>query len=156
FSDSSGRQEAAEALAVSLIDPISHTVRDLIPAKLSKTTVFEVWVEQLVPSHGEDFGWVRLSNANVQPTTPPVAASEDPIASPSLSAAGSAAYRFVPGDQIARAVELQKARRFQELVNERLVDTLWAFLLLWDGDIRTPSKSSTGTRFRLVIAEYEE
>ena len=31
---------------------------------VAKTSVVDVWVEQLDPRLGEDFGWRRLSNSN--------------------------------------------------------------------------------------------
>jgi hypothetical protein len=36
------------------------------------------------------------------------------------------------------------------------VDTIFSFLLLWEGDVTLPRESAAGSRFRLVIAEYEE
>lgn len=145
YSDSSARQEAAASPSMSLIDPLTHKVQELTPATPAKSGVIEVWVEKLVPSRGEDFGWVRLPD--------PVARTPVRVAEAEKA---PAAQRFVPGDQIARAIEFQQARRFQDLVAARLVDKLWAFLPLWEGDVAIPAEPSPGNRLRLVIAEYEE
>jgi hypothetical protein len=63
---------------------------------------------------------------------------------------------FVAADVTLRALELDHARRFDELASEDLVGSLFNFLLQWEGDVTLPPDATPGTRFRLVIAEYEE
>jgi hypothetical protein len=151
YSASSGNREAAAAPSMSVIDPLTHTVRDLSPAHVAPTSIIEVWMEQLDPVRGEDFGWERVPDAVVQPT--------ESAASGAVSPAGLAAtpaLRFVPADQIVRGLELHWRRRFSDLAVERLVDTISAFLPLWEGNITLPGEPGGDARFRLVIAEFEE
>jgi hypothetical protein len=161
YSDSSGHEEAAAAPSMSLIDRIAGTVRTLTPADVSPTSVVEVWVERLDPARGEDFGWERVPNAVVQPAgsaagpVGPAAGALGPVAGPAGQAAAQA-FRFVPADQITRALELHQSRRFGDLVAERLVDKVYLFRPLWEGTVTLPVEPAEDARFRLVIAEFEE
>lgn len=62
----------------------------------------------------------------------------------------------MPAHQVTRALELERTRRFTELVAERLVANVRSFFTLWEGDVDLPSSRPEGARFRLVVAEYEE
>ena len=145
YSDSGGHQEASNAPSMSIFDPLTGAVHELSPADVAKTSVVEVWVEQLDPARGEDFGWDRVPNATVQPA-----------ASPAVAPTAAQPFRFRPADQIARALELQRERRFADLVREGLVDTIYSFLSLWEGTVTLPRAPAGDARFRLVVAEYEE
>jgi hypothetical protein len=45
---------------MSVIDVLTQTHEDLAPAKVSATSVVEVWVERLDSAKGEEFGWERV------------------------------------------------------------------------------------------------
>lgn len=150
YEDSSGHQEAARAPSMSLIDPLTHTARELRPADVSPTPIIEVWVERLDLSRGEDFGWERMPDATVRPARPEAGRRRAGAARPAQ------AFRFVRGDRIARAAELYQGRRFSELAADTLVDAIFAFFALWEGDVTLPAEPAAGTRVRLVIAEFEE
>lgn len=124
---------------------------------IASSSVVEVWVERLDPSRGEDFGWKRESAAVVKPKGAATGlAAEAAEAAEAVGNPARFATRFVPGDQIERGLELYKDRRFAELASERLVDKIFAFLTLWEGDVTLPPNAPADRRYRLVIAEYEE
>jgi hypothetical protein len=56
----------------------------------------------------------------------------------------------------ARAQQLQLAGDHLTLVNEGLLDTLLSLAGQWEGTVTLPTAPSAETRYRLVIAEYEE
>jgi hypothetical protein len=146
YSDSSSRQEAARAPSMSLFDPLTGTVTDLTPATVSPTSVIEAWVERLDPAKGEDFGWERI--AVVRPAS---------VNAEAVNAILDAdAFAFVPADEVTRALKLHHARRFTELVKEDLVGRLTSVFKLWEGDVELPASPASGSRFRLVVAEFEE
>jgi len=147
YSDSSGHQEAARAPSMSLFDRITGTVTELRPAVVSPTSVIEVWVEGLDPAKGEDFGWERIdvrARTFVQAEAVPAIPTHAEV------------FEFVPADEVTRALQLHRARRFTELAAEGLVGRLMAILKLWEGDVDLPARGPVGTRFRLVVAEFEE
>ncbi len=115
------------------------------PAYVAPTTVFDVWVEQLDPTLGEDFGWHRLPDAVAMPA----GAAPRPVA-PHHSA------RFMTASEILRAVDLRRSGNFDQLVSENLVGAIGSFFALWDGTVTLPAGLPPDGRFRLVIAEYEE
>jgi len=136
YSESSGRRE----------------VRTLGPnevvgaAKVSPTSVVEVWVEFLDSSLGEDFGWKRETGAIIRNDL------AEPNVDPTFTANFSIAQRR------ARAKELVIHREFEALMEESLIDQIFISPTLWKGSVTLPVASASGIekRYRLAIAEYEE
>jgi len=145
YSDSSGHVEAENAPAMSLINPITNTPETLIPADVSPTTVVEVWVERLDVSKGEDFGWERVSVAQGGPDI----LTHGPLIQ-------AAAVDEVRPQDLVRAKKFVATRRYADAVATGVLDSVFGFLRIWDGDVLLPSAPGPGTRYRLVIAEYEE
>jgi hypothetical protein len=142
FSDSSGHQEAARAPSMSLFDRLTGTVTELTPVAVSPTSVIEAWVELLDPAKGEDFGWERIDVA-------PQAAAAPATPRPNV-------FEFEPADEVMRAMQLHRTRRFTDLAAEGLVGRVTAILKLWEGHVELPASRPEGARFRLVVAEFEE
>ncbi|MFO0887940.1 MAG: hypothetical protein U0790_02215 [Isosphaeraceae bacterium] len=153
YSDSSGHFEAIHSASTYDFDITTGTRRVRTPADVAQTNVIEVWVEQFDPARGEDFGWARVLNASVERTGPHLHLMERTT---EVGPEGSAASWFVPGNQLARALELHRCRRFGDLVAEGLVDKIFTFPPLWRGTVTLPVEPSSNVRFRLVIAEFEE
>ena len=64
--ESSAHQEALHApTSTPLINPATGQMEILKPIAAAASTVIEVWVEKLEPRLGEDFGWLRVLNAQV-------------------------------------------------------------------------------------------
>lgn len=104
---------------------------------VAASSVVEVWVEKFDPERGEDFGWSRVSNARIQregaaPPRPPLQTFK------------------------LRANELVRQHEFAALLDENLIDRVSLFPALWQGQVTLPEDPGRGTRYRLVIAEYEE
>ncbi len=157
YHGSSGHDEARRAPSMSLINPITGQVTELTPAQVSPTSVVEVWLERLNPALGEDFGWERVAEGT--PTPPPKRSGSKSAAAKAKAAADTeadAGSSFVLAPELARAHHLYQERDFDRLVNERLVGAVFAYTALWDGTVTLPADPSGGTRYRLVIAEYEE
>ena len=123
---------------MSLIDPITHKARTLAPADISPTSVFEVWLERLDKSLGEDFGWEKIAEATASRPGP----------------ARKKKAPFKMASNKALAGELVKKRKFDVLMQQKLVESVFALQPLYDGEIILPAMQ--GERYRLVIAEYEE
>ena len=120
-------------------DSSSHREADATRNSVSvaASSVVEVWVEKFDPDRGEDFGWSRVSNARIQregaaPPRPPLQT-----------------FRL-------RANELVRQHEFAALLDENLIDRAFLFPVLWQGQVTLPEDPGRGTRYRLVIAEYEE
>jgi len=134
FTDSSAHTEAKNA-------PQSNPLPDgtvLKAPDVASSSVIEVWVERYDPAMGEDFGWKREANAVVTRDTRIVA-----------SATVSAAQR-------TRATKLLQQRQFSVLVQEGLIGAVFVTPTLWGGSVTLPQAPGGPTRYRLVIAEYEE
>jgi hypothetical protein len=114
---------------------VAHTPE---PIDVSGRSVIEVWVERLDPERGEDFGWEPVADARVVPDP------RDPW------------RRFVPGDRIGRAIQLQSERRFEQLARDQLADALFRTPPLWSGTVALPPGADPAGRYRIVVAEYEE
>jgi hypothetical protein len=128
FTDSSGHREAQGG-----------------PVAVSPTTVVEVWVEELDPSKGEDFGWSRV---------PPGAGGPDILLhEPFMQAL--AAEKPIPQD-LVRAKKLVASRNFVEAAKTGVLDSVLGIFRIWDGDVHLPAVPDQDSRYRLVIAEYEE
>jgi hypothetical protein len=104
--------------------------------EVAATSVVEVRVERLEPSWGQDFGWRPEPRAVVQSGLAPPKPGPLPI------------WR-------ARAADLHEHREFEAILDEDLLDHIQIAPTLWKGNVTLP-EADGGTRFRLVIAEYEE
>lgn len=136
FTDSSSHQEAKSAPAKS---------PTLTAPDVASSSVIEIWVERFDPSWGEDFGWRRESNAFVQRGVR-LLESEVPVVG----------NRETRAKQLARAQSLLQEREFSALIEEKLIDKVLITPTLWDGSVTLPEAPGAKTRYRLVIAEYEE
>lgn len=141
YSDSAGHAEAERSPSMSL-RLLDGSVVSLVPAAVSPASVVDVWVERLEPALGEDFGWVREPGAFVRRDDGPIAGRRR---------AGSRIAR-----ERARAKKLLENRDFEELARADLIGRIRLVPALWEGTVTLPSPPSPGTRYRLVIAEYEE
>jgi hypothetical protein len=139
YSDSSAHAEASHAPSMSLIDPLTHRVTQLSPAKVAATTVIDVWLEYLDESQGEDFGWSRVPDYPARP-------SPRPLPRP----------RKLSARAKQRAMKLLTQRDFKRLLAEGALDQIFVWQPIWDGDISFPTAPGPHRRYRLVIAEYEE
>jgi hypothetical protein len=146
--ESSGHHEAEHAVSVSIEAPPGH-FQTLTPAQMPRSTVVEVWVERLEARLGEDFGWMRVSDAIIN--------GSDPLAAAAGGAAAKVIDTAISGQ--ANADERLTARALLEtsivpgLVTAQLTSGLTQWRTLWEGDVVLPA---TPGRHRLVIAEYEE
>lgn len=138
YTDSSARKEAAAAPSMSVINLVTGVPETLVPASLTGKPVVEAWVEKLDPSHGEDFGWARVtSGVGIVP--------DSQLLRPRV---------FSAADR-ARAQQYLLSRRYDLLARERLVDAALTLPPIWAGTVTVPPPAE-GRRYRLVIAEYEE
>ena len=92
---------------------------------------------------GEDFGWQRESNAIVSPN-------------PKGLAAASEVTSDVPVFRASRAQRLLEQREFKAILDERLVERIFAPAPLWEGSVTLPVLPDDSHRYRLVIAEFED
>jgi hypothetical protein len=134
FTDSSAHTEAKNA-------PQSNPLPDgtvLKAPDVASSSVIEVWVERYDPAMGEDFGWKREANAVVTRDTRIVASATVSVA------------------QRTRATKLLQQRQFSVLIQEGLIGAVFVTPTLWGGSVTLPQAPGGPTRYRLVIAEYEE
>lgn len=138
YSDSSSHEEV-------LHSPGHVPVSEQLP-DVAASSVVEVWVERFEPALGEDFGWLRETQAIVQnysksrtPGTTNVFETE----------------HLTNRDRV-RATELLKAREFEALIQESLISQIFVSPTLWEGSVTLPARTAAATRYRLAIAEYEE
>ena len=150
YDESSAYHEVRGSVAVSLIDPLTGVVETREPVKVAPRTVVEVWVEQLEPRWGTDFGWQRLSSAvihqRVPIATPGIAVKATSIESV-FGRPISASERFATSTLVSDADRVR-------LSANRVIDLISAWQTLWEGDVTLPDVP--GARHRLVVAEYEE
>ncbi|HEX8159632.1 MAG TPA: hypothetical protein VF526_19800 [Solirubrobacteraceae bacterium] len=139
YTDSSANYEVERVAAAPAGDQVKVV-------DVAKTPVVEVWVEQLDPAKGDDFGWERVVTPVTSKSGAPQPVQVTNPATPS---------DFVAAPQILRARQLNAERKFSELVTEGLVDKLFAWNTLWEGSVVVPD-AGPGARLRLVVAEYEE
>jgi len=139
YSDSSGHVEAKDAPSMSLMNRVTYETRTLVPVDLSPTSIFEVWVERLNEQIGEDFGWERVADSSVRST--------------SMLERQAGSIKSV--HEKLRARELLRKRKFDILIREGLMESVFVAAPLWEGNVTVTEVEST-VRHRLVIAEYEE
>jgi hypothetical protein len=147
--ESSAHHEAERSVAISVINVLTGTVETREPVDTARSTVVEVWVEELDPRWGEDFGWRRSSSAVILQGVPrPEAGPPELVQLESVFGRSIlAAERLDPAAPTSPA---ERARLTPAQVGNFI--SLWQ--TLWDGDVTLPVGS--GARQRLVIAEYEE
>jgi len=134
--DSSGSFEAKNTTST------GNGTGAISPVDISGKSVFEVWVEILTENNAsdEDFGWGPV-NAMVQPLPNP---------------------RDIGGDidvlwkKKARARELLSKGQVDVLIQEKLMESVFLFAPIWEGDVTLIGAPEANARYRLVIAEYEE
>jgi hypothetical protein len=136
FTDSSSHQEAKNSPA---------KTPALAAPNVASSSVIEIWVERFDPALGEDFGWRREPDAFVQRGVR-LLESDVPVV----------ATKETRAKQLARAESLLKEREFSALIDEKLIDKVFITPTLWDGSVTLPEAPGGKTRYRLVIAEYEE
>jgi hypothetical protein len=108
---------------------------------VSNTSVVEVWIERLNEDAGDDFGWDRVFEADVQQI---------------LKRGKIPSTKSITREKV-HAGELVANHQFDHLVRENLVGSVFVISeSLWDGNITLPMQPGEGIRYRLVIAEYEE
>jgi hypothetical protein len=144
YTDSSPHTEAknAPAMSVKLID---GTFINLQAPPVAPSTAIDVWVERFDPAWGEDFGWRREPDAIVQRGVQLLG-----------RVASIAGKKVSLATQRARAKHLVQEREFEAVVKEGLIDKVFITPPMWDGSVTLPQKPGGATRYRLVIAEYEE
>jgi len=164
---SSGYAEAF-SFHTTTYDEEKATVR--LPVDIAKSTVIEVWVEQLTAAHGEDFGWRKISTGIEslwqQASTPGASAAKAatrPLAAKSAAKplagktpAQPASNRGMTAQQKARAEGLMQNHDFQAVLKESLIEAAYELPTLWYGSVQLPSEPSATDRYRIVVAEYEE
>lgn len=128
YSDSSGHTEAQGAPDV------------------ARSSVIEIWLERFHSVLGEDFGWIRESGASVQRDRP---------ALKNRTAAMTQAR--IARDRV-RAKDLLRARQFDVLIRDNLIDKVFVTPSLWEGTVTLPVSRAEGDnrRYRIAVAEYEE
>jgi hypothetical protein len=117
---------------------------------VAQRTVVEVWVEQLEPHWGNDFGWQRLSNALIHQRVPIAQAG---VAIKSTSIESVFGRPISATERLARPA-LVTNDGIAGLSPNRVIDLIGLWQTLWEGDVTLPE--APGARHRLVIAEYEE
>ena len=145
YDESSGHHEASKAPSNVRIDPRTGLVEVVSPASVSGRTVVEVSLERLDPRWGEDFGWRVVGNALVTQRLPRAATPSWAAVTPHSDVGAAAGIDHAK----ATAPMFHNTRLAQSLISDRL--SLWN--TLWEGDVALPDD---GSRYRLVVAEYEE
>ena len=146
YDESSGHREASKAPSSVRIDPATGLIEMVAPASVAGRTVVEVSLERFDPRRGEDFGWQRVDNALVTQRLPQ-AATQSLAAVTLQSLFGSAAAA------IDHAKATTPVSRETQLTQSHITDRLSLWNTLWEGDVGLPDD---GSRYRLVVAEYEE
>jgi len=131
YEDSAGAQELREAGPKAQGTPVAST------------SVVDVFLEQLDPTLGEDFGWHRIATGT----------RGRPIVAAAGSKAGEA-LKFSPEQRI-EAARLLKARNYASALSRGVVEELFVTPQLWDGKVTLPAPSD-GVRLRIGVEEYEE
>jgi hypothetical protein len=132
YRDSAGNVESRSAQSVKSPELL------ITPVKVRPSSTIEVWVERLNPGLGEDFGWIPEPNA--------VIAHAAAVSKPTK--AGPA--------QAVHLAQMLRERAYDTAVETGVLRPWFLWPLLWNGTVTLPKVPSGQTRFRLVVAEYEE
>jgi hypothetical protein len=146
YDESSGHREASKAPSSVRIDPVTGLIEMVAPASVAGRTVVEVSLERLDPRWGEDFGWQRVDNALVTQRIPQAATQG--LAAVTLQSLFGSAVAAVDHTKVTTPVA-----RETQLSQSHITDRLSLWNTLWEGDVGLPDD---GSRYRLVVAEYEE
>lgn len=146
YDESSGHREASKAPSTVRIDPVTRLIEMVAPASVSGRTVVEVSLERFDPRWGEDFGWQRVDNALVTQRLPHE--STPGLAAVTLQSLFGSAAAAVDHTKATTPVSHQT-----QLTQGHISDRLSLWNTLWEGDVALPDD---GSRYRLVVAEYEE
>jgi hypothetical protein len=128
-----------------------------MPVDIAKTTVIEVWVEKLTVAQGEDFGWHKVATvaeSTWQMQEKGITASTGTVKAKSAVVAATAKTRVAA--RKLRADRLMKAGDYEAVLKESLIDATYEWPTLWSGTVDLPTAPSATTRYRMVVAEYEE
>ena len=140
YDESSGHHEASKAPPATRVDPVTLQVSLVPPARVAEGTVVEVWLERLDERWGEDFGWVRVSEALVTQRVPaPAAAAKTPVTIESIF-----------GGPVAMSAQLETKSLMSSADRARLspaqiIDHIHVWQTLWEGDVTLPSLTVRGT-----------
>jgi len=145
YDDSAGAKEARNGPHSVLTGPVPLRAE---PAPISATSVLEVFLEQLDPSLGEDFGWHRIATGT--PARPGAPAASKASSKP----APAELQRLSPEERLETA-RLVKARDFATALSGGALEQLFVTPRLWDGKVTLPA-ASEGVRLRIAVEEYEE
>ena len=149
YDESSGHHEASPAPPTTRVNHVTNQIEIVPPARVAERTVVEVWVERLDERWGEDFGWVRVSEALVTQRVPsPAVAPKTPVTIESIFGSPSALSTRLETKTLLSSADQTR------LSPATIVDHIHAWQTLWEGDVTLPSLDSA--RHRLVIAEFEE
>jgi hypothetical protein len=128
------------------IDPVTSLIEMVAPPSVSCRTVAEVSLERLDPRWGKDFGWQRVDSALVTQRLPQAATQG--LAAVTLQSLFGSAAAAVDHAKVTTSVS-----RETRLTQSHIADRLSLWNTLWEGDVGLPDD---GSRYRLVVAEYEE
>ena len=150
FDGSSGHDEASRAPLSTRRDPVTGLAELASPASIAGRTVVEVWLERLDPRWGDDLGWQRVGDALVTQRVP----SPQPLPSDSPVKLESLLDRAVQFTTSAGTPAPEPFASQAQLATNQVIDKIQLWQTLWEGDVAFPP--SDGSRYRLVVVEYEE
>ena len=148
YSDSAGAREARDERPRSERDWQSGDVAIIAPAPISPHPVVEVFLEELDPALGEDFGWHRIAAGE------PARSSPLPASSPSVPRPLDT-HALSP-EQVVGATRMLGSRQFEAVLRDGLAEKIALAPALWDGTVTLPEARERTARFRVAVAEYEE
>ena len=146
YAESSGHREASKAPSTVRVDPVTSLIEMVAPASVAGRTVVEVSLERFDPRRGEDFGWQRVENALVTQRIPQAATQG--LTAVTLQSLFGSATAAVDHTKVTTPVSAKT-----QLTQSNITDRLSLWNTLWEGDVGLPDD---GSRYRLVVAEYEE
>lgn len=142
YTGSGGAEELLRPMSV--FHPLTGGVSEL-PA-ISPRSLVEVWIEELEPALGADFGWRRIGDGV------PDAGPAEEIRPPAQDLAGA---RLPAPEDFLLGRRLLAERRFETALASGLAgDRIRLRPALWEGSVTLPAASPKP--LRLVVAEYEE
>ncbi len=150
------------AQGMSIRNPVTGQIRIVVPSGITPRNVIEVWMEELQPDLGEDLGWQRVPTTATPSTPGVIDMPSGPVlgrgahAEPAVAAAGEVKDRPLTRREITRYETLLGKRQFEPMLREGLLERVFSLTPLWRGSVMLTNGPTTGRRYRLVIAEYEE